>query len=60
MAVGLLRARGRVRSGDFRLAEWPGADNPADVLTKAANGEIIGKRMPSLRVAWEGWRAETA
>eukprot|EP00969_Alexandrium_andersonii_P060648 2670839-Alexandrium_andersonii.AAC.1 len=30
LAVGQLWVQERVRSGDFELIKWPGADNPAD------------------------------
>eukprot|EP00969_Alexandrium_andersonii_P043100 1890833-Alexandrium_andersonii.AAC.1 len=41
LAVGRLWVQERVRSGGFELVKWPGADNPADVFTKAVNGETI-------------------
>eukprot|EP00969_Alexandrium_andersonii_P353920 15440977-Alexandrium_andersonii.AAC.1 len=43
VAVGQLWVQERGRPGDFELAKWPGVDNPADMLTKAANGETTGK-----------------
>eukprot|EP00969_Alexandrium_andersonii_P201168 8887432-Alexandrium_andersonii.AAC.1 len=46
--------------GTFELAKWPGVDNPTDVLTKAVNGEAIGKPVSSLGVTWEDGGAETA
>eukprot|EP00969_Alexandrium_andersonii_P062161 2739088-Alexandrium_andersonii.AAC.1 len=35
LAVGQLWVQERARAGDFELIKWPGADNPADMLTKA-------------------------
>eukprot|EP00969_Alexandrium_andersonii_P234663 10360638-Alexandrium_andersonii.AAC.1 len=56
----LLWAQGRVRAGDFELIKWPGTGNPADVLTKAVNGDAVEKHMSALGVRWEGGRAESA
>eukprot|EP00969_Alexandrium_andersonii_P087629 3866217-Alexandrium_andersonii.AAC.1 len=60
VAVGQLWAQERVRPGDFELIKWLGAENSADVLTKAVNGQTIGKHMSSLGVNWEDGRAVTA
>eukprot|EP00969_Alexandrium_andersonii_P356454 15446582-Alexandrium_andersonii.AAC.1 len=44
-AIGICRRTGigreRVRAGDVELIKWPGTDNPADMLTKAVNGDTI-------------------
>eukprot|EP00969_Alexandrium_andersonii_P201080 8883618-Alexandrium_andersonii.AAC.1 len=45
LAVGQLWVQERVRAGDFELIKWPGVDNPADMLTKAVNGDAVGKHM---------------
>ena len=60
LAVAQLWVQERVRSGDFVLTKWPGERNPADVLTKAVNGEIIDRHMLFVNLHWEDGRAECA
>ena len=60
LAVAQLWVQERVRSGDFVLTKWPGERNPADILTKAVNGEIIDRHMQFVNLHWEDGRAECA
>ena len=60
LATGQLWVQERVRSGDFELCKHPGADNPADILTKPVHGDLIDRHMASLGVQWEAGRAASA
>ena len=75
-AIGICRRRGlgkirhlhvsdlwvqdRLRKGDFRLTKIPGADNPADILTKHVPRDILMKHMAFMGLTAEGGRAESA
>ena len=75
-AIGICRRRGlgkirhlhvsdlwvqdRLRKGDFRLTKIPGADNPADILTKHVPRDILVKHMAFMGLTAEGGRAESA
>lgn len=75
-AIGIARRRGlgkvrhlatadlwiqdRVRKKDFALEKVPGADNPADILTKNVGRDILIKHMENLGLEYEVGRAETA
>ena len=41
LAVGHLWVQERARNGDFQLLKVPGAENPADLLTKVMSQELI-------------------
>ena len=60
LAVGQLWVQERVRAGDFDLVKWPGERNPADVLTKVVNQELIDRHMAFMGVYWESGRASSA
>ena len=60
LAVGQLWVQERVRAGDFDLIKWPGERNPADVLTKVVNQELIDRHMAFMGVYWEDGRADSA
>eukprot|EP00969_Alexandrium_andersonii_P266856 11793506-Alexandrium_andersonii.AAC.1 len=60
MSVGQLRARERVRSGDVALLKWPGERNPADVLTKAVNADLIDRHLRFVNLRWEDGQASRA
>ena len=75
-AIGICRRRGlgkirhlhvsdlwvqdRLRKGDFRLTKIPGADNPADILTKHVPRDILMKHMAFMGLTAEGGRAHSA
>ena len=75
-AIGICRRRGlgrlrhlhvadlwiqdRVRRGDFRLTKIPGADNPADMLTKHVSKDVMRKHMEFLNLFPESGRAQSA
>ena len=60
LAVGQLWVQERVRSGDFALTKHPGAQNPADILTKAVDGGLIQRHMTAIGARGEQGRAESA
>ena len=75
-AIGIARRRGlgkvrhlatadlwiqdRVRKKDFALEKVPGADNPADILTKNVGRDILIKHMDNLGLEYEVGRAGSA
>ena len=75
-AIGIARRRGlgkvrhlatadlwiqdRIRKKDFLLSKIPGADNPADMLTKYVDRATMQKHMKNLGLRLEEGRAETA
>ena len=60
LATGQLWVQERVRSGDFELLKHPGAENPADILTKPVHGELLDRHMASLGLQWEAGRPASA
>ena len=60
LAVGQLWVQERVRSGDFGLRKHPGAQNPADILTKPVNAELINRHVVTAGLSWEAGRPSTA
>ena len=75
-AIGICRRRGlgkirhlhvsdlwvqdRVRRGDFVLTKVPGADNPADILTKHVPREVMMRHMKTMGITPEDGRASSA
>ena len=75
-AIGICRRRGlgkvrhlatadlwmqdRIRKGDFKLLKVPGADNPADMLTKHVDKLLLLKHTATLGLYYEGGRADSA
>eukprot|EP00969_Alexandrium_andersonii_P338520 14960541-Alexandrium_andersonii.AAC.1 len=45
LAVAQLWVQERVRAGDFELLKWPGERNPAGILMKAVNEELIVRHL---------------
>ena len=60
LAVGQLWVQERVRQGDFALQKHPGSENPADMLTKAVNQELILRHTRTAGLAFEPGRAQSA
>ena len=60
LAVGQLWVQERVRAGDFELRRHPGSLNPADMRTKPANAELIGRPTATAGLSWESGRPSTA
>ena len=60
LAVGQLWVQERVRSGDYELRKHPGAQNPAGLLTKAVNAELISRHTAYSGLRWESGRPATA
>ena len=60
LATGQRWVQERVRSGDFELCKHPGAENPADILTKPVHGDLLDRHMASLGLQWEAGRAASA
>ena len=75
-AIGICRRRGlgqirhlhvydfwvqdRLRKGGFKLTKIPGADNPADILTKHVPRVVLRKHMAFMGLSAEGGRAGSA
>ena len=75
-AIGICRRRGlgkirhlhvsdlwiqdRLRKGDFKLTKIPGAENPADLLTKHVPKDVMLKHMAFMGLTSEGGRASSA
>ena len=75
-AIGIARRRGlgkvrhlatadlwiqdRLRKKDFALVKIPGAENPADMLTKYVDKALMQKHMSKLGLHYEGGRAASA
>ena len=75
-AIGICRRRGlgkirhlatadlwvhdRLRRGDFRLTKVPGAENPADILTKFVSRDVMAKHMATMGLVSESGRAKSA
>ena len=60
LAVGQLWVQERVRVGDVALLKHPGAQNPADMLTKAVNQELILRHTGAAGLSFESGRPQTA
>ena len=60
LAVGQLWVQERVRGGDFALTKHPGAHNPADIITKAVEGNLIQRHMAAIGARDEQGRAASA
>ena len=60
LAVGQLWVQERVRAGDFELHTHPGAQNPADMLTKAVNRELVDRHTAYVGLSFEGGRPASA
>ena len=50
----------RVRTGDFALLKHPGAENPADILTKAVSAELINRHTATAGLSWGDGRPKSA
>ena len=75
-AIGICRRRGlgkirhlhvsdlwvqdRLRRGDFKLTKIPGAENPADLLTKHVPREVMMKHVTFMGIGPEDGRALSA
>ena len=75
-AIGICRRRGlgkirhlhvadlwvqdRLKRGDFALEKIPGAENPADILTKHVARDLMTKHMMNMGLASESGRADSA
>ena len=46
--------------GDFGLQKHPGAQNPADMLTKAVNQELARRHVGASGLSYEAGRPQTA
>ena len=55
-----LWVQGRLRSGDFTLKKWPGATNPADLLTKYLPQADLNKHLDAMNMKDEDGRAGSA
>ena len=60
LAVSDLWVQERLRNEEFELEKIPGADNPADVLTKHLERPLLSKLLPRMHVFNEDGRAQTA
>ena len=60
LAVGQLWVQERVRTGDFELRKHPGSLNPADILTKPVNAELVNRHVAAAGLHWEEGRPATA
>ena len=60
LAVGQLWVQERVLTGDFELRKHPGSLNPADILTKPANAELVNRHVAAAGLHWEEGRPATA
>ena len=75
-AIGICRRRGlgrirhlstsdlwiqeRLRNGEFQLSKIPGAENPADLLTKHVDGPTIQRLLPLINLEEEHGRPDSA
>ena len=59
LAVGQLWVQERVRTGDFELRKHPGSLNPADVLTKPVNAELVNRHVAAAGLHEEEGRPAT-
>ena len=50
----------RLRNGEFDLEKIPGADNPADVLTKHLERPTLLKLLPRMHAREEAGRSDAA
>ena len=50
----------RLKRGDFALEKIPGAENPADILTKHVARDLMTKHMMNMGLASESGRADSA
>ena len=60
LAVGQLWVQERIREKELTLSKWPGADNPADVLSKHVPAELLRKHVPGVGLDWELGRSTLA
>jgi len=60
LAVGQLWVQERVRNKDFAIEKHPGADNPADALTKFLDRRTIDRHVEFAGLRDEGGRARSA
>ena len=60
LAVSDLWVQERLRNGDFFLEKIPGADNPADVLTKHLDRPTLLRLLPRMHIHEESGRADAA
>ena len=47
------------RQGDFALLKYPGARNPADMLTKAVNQELTNRHTQAVGLSFQPGRPST-
>ena len=60
LATADLWVQDHIRTGDFVLNKIPGAENPADILTKNVNRELLEKHCETMQLRVEGGRAASA
>ena len=60
LATADLWVQDRIRKGDFKLSKVPGAENPADMLTKHVDKPLLLKHCNALGLSYESGRAESA
>ena len=60
LAVGQLWVQERLREGAFSLTRIAGTENPADLLTKHVNRELVDKHLATFNVERSQGRAESA
>ena len=60
LATADLWVQDRIRRGDFTLTKIPGAENPADCLTKHLDRATLEKHMKALSLYVDWGRAQSA
>ena len=60
LATADLWVQDRVKKKDFDLLRVPGADNPADILTKHVNEALLAKHLKFMGLRFEQGRAASA
>ena len=60
LATADLWVQDRLRRGDFKLTKIPGAENPADMLTKHVARDVMHRHMRKIGVSAETGRAQSA
>ncbi len=60
LATADLWVQDRIRKGDFKLSKVPGAENPADMLTKHVDKPLLLKHCSALGLSYESGRADSA
>ena len=60
MATAQVWVQEQVRDGQFHLYKAPGEYNPADILTKAVDANLIDRHATTAGLSWEPGRPRTA